>query len=430
MKKIIGIGIISMMLISSIAMAQEGRIQVGNVRVIPAFGISATYDDNIFLGNDQKNDPANGKKAIEFDTITHVKPGLGFEFSFAERGALKAGYEGDWAFYSDKTKNNWKNQKYLVDFNYNAPGGLIAALNNTYTHGEDPLGSREQYNVGRVTKRWVDELKGKVGYQGGDVFRVLTYYNFYKQKYKLTEDNGQNYTNNEFGLGGEMGVLPKTWAFLRYFYGFQTFTDATTVNRNNKTITVDNNNNADNKYHRISTGLNWDSGGKLGGEVSFGYQMLKYNNEYLDKTDVKTKYEDKNTWVAATSVNYSATETTNLTFNLSRALRLSGSDSNDYFSDTMIGANISQQLLGKVSLASGLSYSRNDYRLNNPNSPTIAARNEARSDDNYNFNLGVDYNIQPWLKTGIAYSYKQKNSNYTENEYKDNQIQLLVNAMY
>ena len=62
--------IIIVILLSSQAMAQEGKINIGNLNIIPGLTLKDVYDDNIFLGNG--TDQAN--EIEESDWITHVMP--------------------------------------------------------------------------------------------------------------------------------------------------------------------------------------------------------------------------------------------------------------------------------------------------------------------------------------------------------------------
>lgn len=394
--------IMSLFCIASLAFA-EGRIQVGNLKIIPSLGLSGTYDDNIFLGNDDNNDKNEAK---ESDFITHVKPGIMLDFGLVDRGAVRFGYMPDFAYYSDFSKNNWDSHRLLFDLNYDAPGGLILGINNTYNNSEDPMGSQDQYNVGTKTDRWTNEFRTKMGFNFGGSFRALAYYNYFKQDYQATRDASQDYNDSEFGIGGEMVVLPKTWAFLRYYYGAKDYFSPSAG--------ITETNDADNKWQKVNVGLTWDSGAKFGGELNLGYQSLTYDNAYIAGNPSR----DADTWIAATSVNYTATPATNLIFNLSRALRLSGAGTNDYFEDTLVGINLGQQLLFNLMLNAGISYSLNDYQKTD------------RSDDNYNANLGVNYKIQEWLNAGLAYSYKEKDSTDVKSEYKNNQVEFSLNAVY
>jgi hypothetical protein len=395
---------------------QGGKISFGNLSLTPGIEIQGVYDDNIYKGNGRTYVlPATTlQEKKESDWITHVKPSFGVNYIIPERGSVNLGYRGDFAFYQDNDNNNWKNNQGYFDANYLAPGGLILGINDLYSRSEDPLGSADQYAIGRVTKRWTNDLKTKVGYQIKSNFRVMAYYNNAMQDYKDILDYSQDYTENELGIGVETRFLPKTWAFLRYHFGerdYDTMSGATTEA-----------NDSDYNWNRISAGLTWDPGAKLSGEFNVGYQMLEYDNEI---TSTLTRREDKDTWTAATSVSYQATATTDLSLNLSRAIRNSASDNNEQFTDTGIGLNFRQQLLAKLSLIGGVSYSKNEY-----NTVAVAATGELRDDDNYSANLGLNYAIQDWVSAGIGYNYSRKDSNAETNEYTDNQFMATLRIVY
>ena len=216
----------------------------------------------IFISGDGSN---NTTEREESDWITHVKPGVMLDLTFPDRGKMTAGYQGDLAYYSDNSDNDWQTHKGMFILNYDSPGGLIAGINNTYTNAEDPYGSAEQYGIGTLTKRWNNDLASKVGFNFSDRFKILAFYNYYKQDYDNdVRDFTQDYYSNEVGAGFEVKVMPKTWMFLRYYYGSQTyFTHRSGVTSSND---------ASFEWHRANTGLGWDSGAKLAGEINFGYQ--------------------------------------------------------------------------------------------------------------------------------------------------------------
>ena len=312
---------------------EEGKISIGNLQIVPSVRLGGVYDSNIYLSNSYMNNPnnpgavgPNGQllRPEESDYIFHVMPGLLLNYKMPERGALKLGYQGDWAFYNEFTSQNWNNQTGFLDFDYKAPSGLIAGVKNVYRIGNDPYGDASQVGLGYTQDRWTNRTNVKVGWEFSDRFRVLGYYNWYKQKYKDERDFTQNWADNEGGVGFEMKVMPKTWAFVRYHYGAQDFDDQPEYVLGVPNP-VNTNNDASNKWSRVSAGLAWDGGGKLGGELNFGYQWLSFDNDY---DAAGTQYENRNTWVAATSINYQATSTTQLTLNLNRAIRPTGAGFN------------------------------------------------------------------------------------------------------
>ncbi|MBW2002183.1 MAG: outer membrane beta-barrel protein, partial [Deltaproteobacteria bacterium] len=212
----------------------------------------------------------------------------------------------------------------------------------------------------------------------------------------------------EFGAGFQMRLLPKTWAFFRYYFGerdYFTHPAGTGVNGAND---------SDFGWNRVNFGLTWESGAKLEGELNLGYQFMDYENTVDVEGD---RYDDKDTWIAATSITYTATPTLGLALRLTRALRETGSGDNEYFEDTGIGINIKKVIQPKFTLTVGGVYSVNDYNI-------------PREDDIYRFDAGLDYQIRERLTAGVDYRYKKQDSNYSENDYTDTQLIISFNAVY
>ena len=401
---IICLAVSLLILLTAHAMARRGRINFGKLEVVPSLAVEELYDDNIYLGNGTNNTT----ELEESDWITHVMPALGFNYSLQQRGSLSLGYKGDLAYYSDNDDNDWQTHEGMFDVSYQAPGGLILGVNNVYTDAEDPYGSLEQYRIGLKTERWNNDLKTKTGYNFGNRFSIIAFYNFYKQDYDLKRDYTQDYDVNEFGIGLRMWLLPKTWGFVRYHFGERDFFSHPAGTASNET------NDSDFDWHRVNAGLTWDTTAKIIGELNLGYQWKDYDNE-LD-TD-GNRYEDKNTWIASTKVAFRARPTTMLALSLTRALRELGSDTNEYFEDTGIGMNLQQAILRRITMSVGGVYSQNDY-------------NTSREDDNYELKISLDYRIGDWLTAGVGYGYNKKDSNRAANDYTDNQFMISLSAVY
>lgn len=389
--------------------AQGGRIRMGKLKIIPGITVEEEYDDNIYLTNTNELS----------DWLTHLKPGLMFDYAFpGARGTLRFGYQGDFVYYDDYDNNDYKNHTGLFNLDYAAPGGLILGFSNTYVDAEDPYSNLNQYLLGQPgVERWNDTLKFKLGYDFGNRFKVMGYYNFYKQDYDRLQDYTQNYDENEFGMGVEARLAPKTWGFIRYYFGERDFYSHPLAVNNVATNSTETND-ADLDWHRVNIGLSWDPGGKLSGELNLGYSWSDYENRADPNGNL---YDDKDSWIASTYVRYTATATTTLAFSLSRSLRPAGSSSNDYYLDTTFGLSLEQKLMPKLALSAGASYIINDYYLplNNP-----------RDDDNYNGNIDLRYIIQDWLTAGVGYAYRKKDSNYGTNDFTDNRFMFSISAVY
>ena len=259
--------------------------------------------------------------------------------------------------------------------------------------------------------RWTNDLNAKLGWDFFNRFKVIGFYNFYKQKYNDEKNSTQNWTDNIGGLEFAYRVLPKTWAFVRYHYGTQIYNDEQVFSGND----------ASNKRNRVSGGLAWDGGGKLGGELNFGWKWLDYDKTFDTEGN---PYESRNTWSADTSIDYRATETTALTLNINRAIRSTGAARAEYYDDTTVGINVFQDLPYKFSATGGFIYGKNDYNTLN------TEQTEDRVDNNYNAYAGVTYKIRSWLDASLNYRYMKKDSNDVTQGFTDNQVSLSLGAAY
>ena len=412
-----------------------GNINFGNLKIIPKIEGQALYDDNIYMknGNDTPTDRTNKKVS---DLIYHVKPGLLLNYDLPERGSARLGWNGDWAFYNTESSNNWKNNFFNVGLDYMAPAGLILSINDEFRLKEDPFGGPNQYALGRVTKRWDNDLKAKAGVAwGNNTFRTLFLYNLYRQQYVSNFDFTQNYTNSEYGVSAEARFLPRTWGFVRYLYGVRNFDSFYGAQMDGVFFAgIPDDRKGDSKYHQANLGVSWDPGAKLSGEVSFGYMWKRYDNAF----DAFGRTRDnRDTWVAATNIDFEATATTVLSLNIARTVRDIGSDSRIYFDDSAVGLNLRQTILTKFIAKAGVIMGFNEYNAAQALPPGASALDtvrfnaaEKRSDRNYIADLGLDYNIRDWLTFGVGYRYNRKTSNYEVFEYMDNQYMATLRLIY
>ncbi|MDY6972333.1 MAG: outer membrane beta-barrel protein [Thermodesulfobacteriota bacterium] len=388
--------------------AQEGRIHVGDLKILPGIAVQGVYDDNIFLESGINNTTEDE----ESDWITHVNPSLVLYYSLGERGSVSLGYQSDLAYYDDNDDNDWETHTGVLAVGYAAPGGLLFGINEVFTDTEDPYSSLNEYNLGLQTDRWINDLKTMVGYNFSDRLKILAYYNFYKQDYDLRQDYTQDYDVNEFGAGFQIRVLPKTWGFIRYHFGERDYFSHPSE------FGVTDANDSDFDFHRVNLGLTWDTGTKLSGELNFGFQWKDYDNQ----VDVNgNRYDDKDIWIADTLVAFEASPTTSLVLVITRAMREAYSDTNEYYEDTGIGLSVWQEILTKFRVTVGGIINENDYD---------ATVTEQREDDNYKVEIDLSYEIREWLSAGISYNYWKRDSNYRTEDFKDNRFMVSLNAVY
>ncbi len=388
--------------------AKESSIKMGKIDIVPSITVSGVYDDNIYLGN-------NKIEPNQEDWITHIEPGILFRYRMGGRGDVSLGYVGNFAFYADNNDNNWNNNTGYMKLRYNSPGGLILGIDETFKGKEDPYGDLAQFRLGFKTKRWINDLKTKLGFKFSDQFKILGYYDSYIQKYDLERDYSQNYNDNQFGAGFETRLHTRTWGFIRYYYGARDYTTHPAESD------VNDNNDADYNWHSVITGVNWNATPKLDGEINLGYQWVLFDNE----ADVNGfEYQDTGMLVADTSVTYMPFTDSSFKFNFFRALRSSGANTARFFEETGVGLDYKQTFLTVATFRIGGVYSLDNYNMSGINGV------EDREDDNIKFNVGLNYNILKWLNAGIAYQYWKKDSNYAYNDYTDNRFAGLIGATY
>jgi hypothetical protein len=417
---IISLALVFPALTSSSALAEGGKVRFGNLAIIPSMGFDEVYDDNIYYD----------KTSTVSDWITHYRPGLLLDYTITGRGKIKLGYAGDYAYYSDNRDNNWKNHKILFDLDYLSPGGLIAKIKNELEHSEDPYGDRSEYNLGVKSKRWSDDLQAAAGFKFSDRFKILAYYNFYRQDYKnnnggSTGTNGYNNTDfiqdyyySEEGIGFETKVTHKTWVFLRYYFGSQKYF----THRDGITSSND----ASYDWRRVNTGLAWDEGGRFRGELNFGYQWNSYKNS-RDQYD--NRYQDQNNWIAQTRVDYRQTEARAFRFTVTREmLQLEAGASGNYM-NTVLGIGVRQKIRKKFFLDLSYEYATHKYNGNGyyyiysssgTNDNGYFAEN--RKDTLHHVRTALEYTIKEWLTARVEYNYIQDTSNESLSEYKINRF--------
>ena len=406
----IGIGsfllvVIYLLLSSAEVTARENEIRFMNMKVSPGLTCKLVYDDNIYLGNGSNSD----SELKEDDWINHLLFSFFLESPTNIRGSIRLGYQGDFANYTSNGHNDWNTQKGFFNLDYQAPGGLLAEINNIYTKTADPYSSDNEYKLGvPQTRRWSNNLVSKLGYEFHYRLRIIGYLNYFEKDYSNIEDYTQDYKSEEFGVGIESRFLPRTWGFVRYYQGerdYFSFPDDGTVTESND---------SDFSWRKLNVGLSWDPKAKMQGEFNVGYMWKDYENFSDINGD---PYDDKQTWVAASRVSLSVTSATVLALSLTRALRESGSNTNEYFSDTGVGISLDQRLYTKVMLRISGIYNLNDY-------------NTSRTDEVYRANIGIAYRIQDWLTFSMGYGYKSKVSNEKVYDYTDNQFMVMIKIGY
>lgn len=252
--------------------------------------------------------------------------------------------------------------------------------------------------------RWTDECSNAVGYKISERFRVLSFYNFFKQRYAARTDFTENYTKTEVGAGGELKVADKSWLFLRAFSGQQGYdTQLSGITRSND---------ASYSWKKVTTGLSWDSTAKFTGEVNIGYQWNSFDNS----ADINhLPYKDKSTWVAATVVQFRQSDARTFNLMFTRDMLQLGAGGSGYFTSTVLGLGLTQRIKQRLVLVVGGAYTKNNYSSD-------YAVYKHRHDSISQAQASLNYLLSDWLSVGIGYSRLKNSSTNVGNEYRVNQV--------
>ncbi len=405
MKKIAAV-IAGSVLLTAGASAQElparKEIRFSYLSVIPSLSVQEVYNDNIYFGNGSNSTT----ELKESDLITHTKPGLLLDYNLNYRGALKLGYAGDFARYAKNSYYNWHTNRGWFDLDYQPLGGLIVKIKNTLIDAQDPYGAPNEYGLGRKTMRWLNDFAGTAGFKFSERFKVLTFYNFFKQRYDSRIDFAQNYTAGEMGAGGEVKVADKTWLFLRAFSGRRGY--------DTHLAGITSSNDASYSWKKITTGLTWDSEARFEGEVNMGYQWNSFENSH-DKNN--TPYKDTSSWIADTSVRYLQTKSRIFTLSFFRNMQQLDGGQNGYFTNTALGIGMRQLISPRISLQAGCSYAVNKYS-------SQYSYYAGRKDKIFMAQASLNYLLSDWLAIGIGYSRLKNSSTDSINGYRVNQLSI------
>ncbi|MDX1775918.1 MAG: outer membrane beta-barrel protein [Desulfobulbales bacterium] len=379
----------------------EGNaIGAGKLKFFPELAVGLAYDDNIFYE----------ESGEESDQVSHLIPRLMIDYSLEERGSVKFGYAGDFAYYRDFSDNDWRRHNLGLLLDYNAPSGLFLDIVNDYVDTSDPFGSKEDYALGEQKDRWNNLFAVGLGFNFGDKFRVAAYYNNNKQEYDNEDvDWNQNFDEDEYGVGVEKRISSKTWGFARFLHGSRDY------NTDSPDGTVTESNDADYSTDRLFLGLTWDASSRITGELNLGYQWLEYDNR-LDAADIP--YQDDNTWLAATRIDYSIKPgVTDLHVRFARGTYQRGSFTRVFYDGTYLDVWLLHRFFSWYRLKLNFSIGRNEYNTN-------------RQDDDKRFGIGLEYLVWRRITLGLGYDYTDRDSNIPGESFTINRVLGTITVKY
>jgi len=396
--------------VSSPVVYGQGNISLGRLAVHPGITYKIDVWDNIYSANTGEVD----------DVLHKFTPKISLDYKGEPGNYFNAKYEVDLVAYSDYDENNYQTHKPSVSFGYKSPQGFYLQASESYVDTANPYGSANDYNIGERTERQTNDFKVRVGYEFEFVGVEVMYGNSIID-YELLKDQWEDKTGNTFEVSLFYNFSPKTSLFGQFRRVNNEYDS-----QNDGVAGWTSDTSQDNDVSSFFLGARFKPGGKLSGDIKFGWGDKKFAN-VVDKDG--NEYEDPDSVVAETNLRYKMSEKTSLSIRLTRAHKGSpdefDEDGNSYI-DTVFGVTLNQKLGSRLAAQLSGSWNNQDY----DKMPAGAATKEYNKLD---FVAGLTYSIQDWLKAGAQYRFNNREADsaaYKGKEFDSNTFTVSVSALF
>jgi len=419
---------ITNVLIFCLCVSSSMAIKIGEKTKIHAdVAINTEYDSNIYLSPENETD----------DTIFHLKPNLGFDFTGSSGSFFRTGYQADLAAYSSKSDNNFQTHKPYLRFAVETPVGFYVRFNEFYKKTSDPYGSDTFYQLGTRTSRWENDTNIALGFDQRFVGFELKYKNAI-ERYDEDLHEWQDLTENIIYLSCWYNFTPKT-AFLIEYRNINGEYDsqndgAIVTTTNSDGNLADSGNTWSDMYSQDYTknefyvGLKFKPTKKLKGALRVGFGKKEFDNNF----DVNgEEYNDEQTWLVDTDIKFALSDKTKMDFAFLRSIEGTPTDEAKSYVKTKIAYTLKQYFTQKLMLELGLSWINDDYR--DETLKTDGSQRPNKYNNMYGIGSILRYNINKSLRTSIGYSHQSRNSSHTDysyDEFDQDLIFLEINSKF
>ncbi len=381
--------------------AKEFKIQYGNLEIIPKIDYGLSYSNNIYA------DKANKQS----DFIHTLTPSFSLKKKIGYHNSISAGYSIGFVAYNDFGENNSQDHSLSLSSELKFPAAnLSLGINDNYARTSDLLGTDNQYNVGKKTKRWNNSADFTLGYDFGDRYKLELTYDNIMLRFDDNDDKWQNRFDHKYGLYIFYKLTGKTSVFASYQQ-----TLAEHDEQNNGVSGWSDSTSQDHTVNDYSVGIRLKPIGRLHGELSFGYDTQKFNN---DVSKDGTPYNDDSSWVAGATVNYEMINKTDISYTFQRSYKSSpDSDASSYL-DTSMGLSLSSSFAKHMSAGISINWSHVNYSGEKPGLPD-------KSFNTYSAGINYEWRIIEWFTAGVGYEYEKKCASdgaYEDEEHEINSL--------
>jgi len=375
--------------------------QIQGLTVTPFLSGRFEYESNIF------QTPNQTRGDMIFKTI----PGFLADLT---RGpfSVSAGYRAEIINYLTLSDQNTVNQSGVVQLKVDMPR-LKLQLRNDFTETTDPPGSeltgpiKSQTNVLSPAAEYRLTERFSVG-----VSYAWTHIHFPETSASAGSPNDQqNQAVQQLDEDDQLAGatvwwkwLPKSDIGLSFQYGTQRFSNDSSRNTQREIVGLV---------------LRGDLTAKLSSTFKFGIEHQEASSGGPAFTGVVMG----GGWV------FQATERTQFTLNTDRSPQVSVFESAQYYISTSAWLGARHEFPSrKLAVWLRVGVGEDSYNTKQPTENGVTTK--YRLDTVLGTAVGVDYAIQPWLRTGIDYTFKQRTSNFSQFNYDDNKISGRITVQF
>ena len=377
---------------------QKPNLHYGQLALHPYYKLSEDYDSNIYLV--PRDQPGSGQAGggVRDSWITSNDLGLEANLPWHHTSNLNLGYDFEALNYTTQPSiNNTIDQAAHAEYSYAGANGMTYKVGDQYLNTTDQAFSE----LIQRERRWMNRVYGSIDYTPANG-RLTGGIDADHQTDKYLDPTfGQLLNRYQEDGGFNVGYMiqPQTKAYVSYHRSVIHFTVHPQPGQ------TDN----DSKSHSVAGGVSGQLTDKIKGNVEAGMTYREYDAAALPGASRVVRSP-----IVSTELTYQYDKFTKAILTLSRFLEVSIDPSNPFYYSNNASLDVNHKFPRKFSAGVNLSVGKDQYL----NAQTVTNADGGittgkRRDDLYQGGAWIEYDIQQWLSTGVAYVYRARNSTFT-----------------
>lgn len=393
---------------------KEARIKAGPLEIHPSYGVTATYDDNIYLVPRDESGHAVAGGGVRGSWIISNDAALGLKLPLNNRHSFSGGYGARADVYKTQSSaNNAITQSVSVSYGFKGSWTSANVWDN-YANTQDPQFNPNSAAVrGELVdrqRRWqnaagvsAEVAPGQKLFFGVDAQDTVHKY--------LDRTLGSNLNRSEvlFGIKSGYKVAPKTRLYAAVHRQLVHYSAGRA---------------ASHKDWLVDFGVEGQLSAKVRGQVQTGLEYRLYDK---DNASPGQGTQTRN-WKALVRLDYKPSEPYTILLNITRALNESSANASggQYFISTGFGLDGTRQW-NKLAAGANVGAQFDKYA----ESAALGGLTANRRDDTYLIGAKADYKMRDWLSGGLSYQHMQRHSRFTRQfNYASNRVAFNVRAAF